>query len=193
MTGVKDDMKPLRRKYRRLEQITGLKDDMKSLRRKYRRLEKEITGLKDAMKPLRRKYRRLDEAVGKSGGAVGQPGPSALPATLPSPLLAVLPRDDRAALEASVAHLGRDSVKAIINMVAQKLFTGQELETHSLTGKSGEVVLYPLDSVRLDLLEQLARSKCPELTHKLFVETLQKLQKVIRKKTILAVLKTDVA
>ena len=101
------------------------------------------------------------------------------------------------AIEASVAHLGRDSANAIIKVVAQKLFTGQELETHSFTGKpsikSGEVVRPPLDSVRLDLLEQLARSKCPELTHKLFVETLQNLQKVIRKKTAMAVLKADVA
>ena len=63
-------------------------------------------------------------------GAVGQLGPSALPA--------VLPREDRTALEAPVAHLGRDSAKAIVKLVAQKLFTGQELETHSLTGKSGE-------------------------------------------------------
>ena len=62
--------------------------------------------------------------VWKSGGAVGQPGPSALPAPLPAPVPAVLPREDRAALEASVAHLGRDSAKAIIKLVAQKLFTG---------------------------------------------------------------------
>ena len=71
-------------------------------------------------------------------GAVGQLGPSALPAMLPSPLPAVLPREDRTALEASVAHLGRDSAKAIIKLVAQKLLTGLELETHTLTGKSGE-------------------------------------------------------
>ncbi len=83
-----------------------------------------MTGVKDDMKPLRRKYRRLEEAFGKSGGAVGQPGPSALPAQLPAPVPAVLPREDRAALEASVAHLGRDSAKAIIKLVAQKLFTG---------------------------------------------------------------------
>ena len=115
---------------------------------------------------------------------MGQTGPSALPAPLPTPLSAplpaVLPREDRDTLEASVAHLGRDSAKRIIKVVAQKLFSGHELETHSLTGKrsvkSGEVVRPPLDSVRLDLLEQLARGICPELTHKLFVETLQKLQ-----------------
>ena len=160
-----------------------------------RLVEKEIAGLKDDMKSLRRKYRRLEEAFGKSGGAVGQPGPSALPAPLHAPVPAVLPREDRAALEASVAHLGRDSAKAIIKLVAQKLFTGQELETHSLTGKrsikSGEVVRPPFDSVRLDMLEQLARNKCPELTHKLFVETLQNLQKVIRKKTAMAVVKAE--
>ena len=157
-------------------------------------VEKEIAGLKDDMKSLRRKYRRLEEALGKSGGAVG-PGPSALPAPLPAPVPAVLPREDRAALEASVAHLGRDSAKAIIKLVAQKLFTGQELETHFLMGKqsikSGEVVRPPFDSVRLDMLEQLARNKCPELTHKLFVETLQNLQKVIRKKTAMAVVKAE--
>ena len=155
-------------------------------------VEKEIAGLKDDMKSLRRKYRRLEEAVGKS--AVG-PGPSVLPAPLPAPVPAVLPREDRAALEASVAHLGRDSAKAVVKLVAQKLFTGHELETHSLTGKrsikSGEVVRPPLDSVRLDMLEQLARNKCPELTHKVFVETLQNLQKVIRKQTAMAVLKAE--
>ena len=144
-----------------------------------------------------RLHTRYTGGYGDGAMAVGQLGPYALPATLPSPLPAVLPREDRAAFEASVAHLGRDSAKAIINVVAQKLFTGQELETHSLTGKrpikSGEAVRPPLDSVRLDLLQQLVRSKCPELTHKLFVETLQNLQKVIRKKTVMAVLKTDVA
>ena len=107
----------------------------------------------------------------------------------------MLPREDRASLEALVAHLGRDSAKAIIKVVAQKLFSGNELETHFLTGKrsvkSGEVVRPPLDSVRLDLPEHLARGKCPELTHKLFVETLQNLQKVLRKKTAMAALKAD--
>ena len=162
-------------------------------------MRKEIDGLKEDMKSLRRKYRRLEETVGKGGGAVGQPGPSAVPAPrptpLPAPLPAVLPREDRASLEASVAHLGRDSAKGIIKVVAQKLLSGNELETHSLTGKrsvkSGEVVRPPLDSVRLDLLEQLARGKCPELTHTLFVETLQNLQKVLRKKTAMAALKAD--
>ena len=120
---------------------------------------------------LRRKYRRLEEAVGKGGGAVGQPGPSAVPAPrptpLPAPLPAVLPHEDRSTLQASVAHLGRDSAKGIIKVVAQKRFSGHGLETHSLTGKRsvkfGEAVRPPLDNVRLDLLEQLARGKCPEL------------------------------
>ena len=147
---------------------------------------------KENMKSLRRKIRRLEETVGKGGGAVGQPSavPAPLPAPLPTPLPVVLPREDRASLEALVAHLGGDSAK-----VAQKLFSGNELETHYLTGKrsvkSGEVVRPPLDSVHLDLLEQLARGKCPELTHKLFVETLQNLQKVLRKKTAMAALKAD--
>ena len=103
----------------------------------------------------------------------------------------MLPREDRTTLAASVAHLGRDSAKEIIKVVAQKLFSGHELETHSLTGKrsvkSGEVVRPPLDSVRLDLLEQL-----PELTHKLFVGTLQNIQKVLRKKTAMAALKAEI-
>ena len=118
-------------------------------------MRKEMDSLKDDVKSLRRKFRRLEETVGKSGGAVGQP--SAVPAPLPAPLPAVLPREDRATLEASVDHLGRDSAKAIIKVVAQKLFSGHELETHSLTGKrsvkSGEVVRPPLDSGRLDLLD----------------------------------------
>ena len=150
-------------------------------------MRKEMDSLKEDMKSLRRKFRRLEETVGKGGGAVAQPSavPAPLPTPLPAPLPAVLPREDRASLEASVAHLGRDSAKGIIKVVAQKLLSGNELETHSLTGKrsvkSGEVVRPPLDSVRLDLLEQLARGKCPELTHTLFVETLQNLQKVLRK------------
>ena len=50
-----------------------------------------------------------------------------------------------------------------IKVVAQKLFSDNELETHSLTGKrsvkSGEIMSPPLDNVRLDMLEQLARGK----------------------------------
>ena len=58
----------------------------------------------------------------EDGGAVAQSSavPVPLPTPLPAPLPAVLPREDRASLEALVAHLGRDS--------AQKLFSGNELE-----------------------------------------------------------------
>ena len=63
------------------KEIDGLKDDMKSLRRKYRRLEETVGksgGAVGQPGPSEgwRKFRRLEEAVGKSDGAVGQPGPS---------------------------------------------------------------------------------------------------------------------
>ena len=56
---------------------------------------------------------------------------------------------------------------------------GDTLPHWQVSVKSGEVVRPSLDSVRLDMLEQLARGKCPELTHKPFVETLQNLRKVL--------------
>ena len=80
-------------------------------------VEKEIAGLKE--------HDALEAEVPQAGGGVWQEWRcSGTTWTASCTVPAVLPREDRAALEASVAHLGRDSAKAIIKLVAQKLFTG---------------------------------------------------------------------
>jgi hypothetical protein len=75
----------------------------------------------------------------------------------------------------------------VIRILLERVFSRQELETRSITGKrsikSGDLPRPPLDNRRFQLLLAVCRLKCPTLAYKFFIETIQNVQKVLRTRT----------
>ena len=89
-------------------------------------------------------------------------------------------------LAASVKHL-TDEIE-ILKTLTFQIFTREEIKNCYLTGKKtakcqDRAVRPALDQAKLQKLEGLVRQKCPGLSHKQFMEKLQNVQKVLRKKT----------
>ena len=71
----------------------------------------------------------------------------------------------------------------ILKTLALKVFTKKELAEKPISGKkcakSGDNPRQPLDPERMALLEKLFLEKCPDMNHKVFMEKLQNIQKVV--------------
>ena len=92
-----------------------------------------------------------------------------------------------------IAHLSPEQEKdrrTIVKTLALQFFTEEQLATHSLSGKKGPKQAGDcrpaLDQAKLSSLERMVRQKCC-INHKDFVEKMQSVQKVIRKKAMTSV------
>lgn len=90
-------------------------------------------------------------------------------------------------LDNAISHLGETEKVEILKVTTFKLFTPEELASHSLTGKksvkSGENPRPAIDQKRLEVLEATVRRKT-NMDHAQFFSKLQNIQKTIRKRGV---------
>ncbi|XP_066574798.1 uncharacterized protein LOC136764542 isoform X2 [Amia ocellicauda] len=136
--------------------------------------EEVMKELRDELKTLKLQVRKLTEEQEQKQKHVQAPGQEDTCNGL-----------KLSSLRSAVAHLSDDAVQEVMKILVLKVFKREELHCCSVTGKrsvkSGENPRPPLHPERLDWLEALVREKCPSVTHKIFVEKLQNIQKVLRR------------
>ncbi|KAI4796866.1 hypothetical protein KUCAC02_017884 [Chaenocephalus aceratus] len=149
-------------------------------RKRIHQLEETVMALEKSYKSLKKRMRTLEDV-----GAPAQQ-PAAVDA---APTEEMCNGQTIMSLEASVSHLaaGEKDLLEVVKILALKVFSTDELRTHSLTGKKTCKVTPgdprpALDQARFQQLEQQVRKKCG-VSHSTFMAKVQNLQKAMRKKS----------
>ena len=147
------------------------------MEKKIQRLEEDLTKYQCVVKTLEE---RLTQLEGKSA-------PSALESESPSAEVSTTQIEDGVVgHEKAIAHISPDNIRDVVKILALRIFNVKELCTRSITGKgsskAGDKPRESLDGHKVALLEKLVREKCPTIHHRDFMEKLQNVQKVLRRK-----------
>ncbi|XP_034053309.1 uncharacterized protein LOC117533594, partial [Gymnodraco acuticeps] len=148
-------------------------------RKRIHQLEETVKVIEKSYKSLKKRMRTLED-----GGA-----PAKQPAAVDAaPAEEMCNGQNITSLEASVSHLaaGEKDLLEVVKILALKVFSADELRTHSLTGKKTCKVTPgdprpALDQARFQQLEQQVRKRCG-VSHSTFMGKVQNLQKALRKK-----------
>ncbi|KAI4788918.1 hypothetical protein KUCAC02_035549, partial [Chaenocephalus aceratus] len=139
-------------------------------RKRIHQLEQTVKAIEKSYKSLKKRMRTLEDAV------------DAAPAEEMCNVQTIT------SLEASVSHLaaGEKDLLEVVKILALKVFSADELRTHSLTGKETCKVTTgdprpALDQARFQQLKQQVRKRCG-VSHSTFMGKVQNLQKALRKK-----------
>ena len=140
------------------------------MKRKFEELEEKLLKYRTKQKKLEEKYKQL-EAKLQEGPAVAGGDTQGVGGT--------------DAYQDAVKNFSEQQYREVLKTLALKVFTKEELAKRSISGKkcakSGETPRLPLDQEKMALLEKLFLDKCPTMNHKIFMEKLQNIQKVLRR------------
>ncbi|KAK5889820.1 hypothetical protein CesoFtcFv8_013403 [Champsocephalus esox] len=148
-------------------------------RKRIRQLEQTVKAMEKSYRSLKRRMRTLEDA----GAPAKRPA-----AGDAAPAEEMCNGQTVTSLEASVSHLaaGEKDLLEVVKILALRVFSADELRTHSLTGKKTCKVTPSdprpaLDQARFRQLEQQVRKRCG-VSHSTFMGKVQNLQKALRKK-----------